>query len=142
MAVRRPQAASVHRPHSGRPRREASQGQLDPVGPGLADWHYGRSPECPKSPEQAKTKNQTRTKSIITILYHVRLRVIFRVILGFCSRSDFGAYQFMNLVQESWYLKPYLDEIEAEKKQRVESSGNLYFYYLLFFYLIVFFYET
>ncbi|KAF8384410.1 hypothetical protein PRIPAC_73552 [Pristionchus pacificus] len=27
--------------------------------------------------------------------------------------------------QESWYLKPYLDEIEAEKKQRVESSGIL-----------------
>lgn len=40
-----------------------------------------------------------------------------------------GAYQFMNLVQESWYLKPYLDEIEAEKKQRVESSGKFYFYY-------------
>uniref|UniRef100_A0A1I7UGN3 Cytochrome b-c1 complex subunit 7 n=1 Tax=Caenorhabditis tropicalis TaxID=1561998 RepID=A0A1I7UGN3_9PELO len=25
--------------------------------------------------------------------------------------------------QESWYLKPYLDEIEAEKKARAESSG-------------------
>ncbi|TKR81542.1 hypothetical protein L596_015395 [Steinernema carpocapsae] len=24
---------------------------------------------------------------------------------------------------ETWYLKPYLDEVEAEKKERVNSSG-------------------
>lgn len=27
--------------------------------------------------------------------------------------------------EETWYLKPYLDEIEAEKKARSESSGLL-----------------
>uniref|UniRef100_A0A1I7X1M7 Transposase n=1 Tax=Heterorhabditis bacteriophora TaxID=37862 RepID=A0A1I7X1M7_HETBA len=25
--------------------------------------------------------------------------------------------------KETWYLKPYLDEIETEKKARIESSG-------------------
>lgn len=40
--------------------------------------------------------------------------------VAFHSKFNFKKSIFL---QESWYLKPYLDEIEAEKKARAETSG-------------------
>lgn len=34
-------------------------------------------------------------------------------------------FKFIILFQETWYLKPYLDEIEEEKKTRSNTSGLL-----------------